>query len=309
MATPYSLWSKSKRKPARVTWVAGDEPELVRDVCMRVRAAITPATVLFASVTPEPDIWSACMQFPLPGQQRLVVVHDAGQLKQLDTLEELLEAIRAMQGAYVLFTGEGWPDAQDAVQRSPAGQVVRCSFTSDEVKARQDKAVWLSARLPGATTEWAHELLDRVDGDFPAAAVVCAKAALCGLSPGQAMHLAAGQAQPPFADLLVLGERKAALRAATVLGREDYGRVTAQLASRLTVMSTLYRVVQDSPTGQPLHKLVPDVPAFLVKRFRKAAPLYSPQRVQAQRELLDIADSAYRRGAKEGVLELLCAGW
>lgn len=295
-----------------MTWLRGTEHDLIREVADYMLESIAPPSsgyaVLFAGETPEPDVWSACMQYPPPGQARLTVVHEAGQLTQAAKMSEVCEAVASITGAHVLFTGEGFEDGQAEVQHSPRGRVINCSFSQDEERAQRDKAAWVAVRL-GGDGVLAREVLELVDYDFSAAAAVCDKVQRCGFGPGYARALASWHGTPPFTDSLVLGERQVALRAAEVLDPDEIGFVIGQLSARLGVMSALYWAVQDGAGGRELHKAADGVPAFLVSRFRKAVPQYSPQRIREQRQLLDVVDSAYLSGIREGVLEALCAGW
>lgn len=284
---------------------------LVREVLGYIQEQVSPPptgnVVLFAGDQPESGIWEACLQYPVPGQQRLVKVHNAGALTQAHRVAEVCEAIAGVAGSYVVLTGDGFEEGQEEVRLSSRGQVIACSWPEDPDRAGQEKTEWLVTQL--GNRELARAVLASTHFDFAAAAAFCDKLRRCGMPPQLALRVVGWSSRPPFADSLVLGERKAALRAAEGLEGEGIGLAIGQLAQRLGIMSLLYWASQDNLTGKELHKAVPEVPAFLVSRLRKATAQYSPQRMRAQRELLDIADTAYRNGARTGVLELLCAGW
>jgi hypothetical protein len=282
----------------------------VRDVAQHIREAVPdPSRVtLFAGDDPEPGIWAACEQYALPGQpQRLVVVHDAQNLKRVDRLAEVAAALPSLGGVHLLFVAPG-SDPPAELQSVSSAQVIRCSLPADEDRAAAERTAWARERLPGIKDSELHELLAAAVDDLSAVAAVCAKVTACGFTYAQAPALAAWQAPKEFADCVLAGERKAALRAAAELPAARAGAVIGQLSTGLTQLGTLYRALDSGKTGRDLHQL-PGVPAPVLRKFRSVAGGYSPRQVQSRRQLLDIADSAWRGGARVGVLEMLCANW
>jgi hypothetical protein len=300
----------------RVTWVCGPEQVLAGDVMAAVRAALPPErverAVFFAGNDAERDIWAACSVIPPAGQERLVVVWDAHKLRRPHELAPLVKAGREAAGAWLAFVSaeddftrgkDGLAPHLAAIRDSRHGQLIRCTAPGGD-----DLLDWAARQWPGLGRNAAHRLVTRAGGDLAAIRDAGAKACatrlteekyidvLCDPWPGE-----------EFAGLLLAGDRQGALAAASVLLPVP-GAAVGFLDSRL---GTLAAIREGQRRGLEPRDITSrfGVPRFLIPQYRDIAPAYGPARVRRCRELLAMADAAWRSGADRGIAEVLAASW
>jgi hypothetical protein len=316
MAT-FTQWNR-KRPLKRISWVCGAEPVLAGEVVQAYRrAALSPAVVLFAGSTPEHEVWDLLLSYPATGG-RLVVVYEADKLKAQAGFEVLATA-QGLETAYSVFVsseadftrtgedGKGELVPHLAVlQASRQAQLVRCCAPGKE----EDLVQFVVAWWPGAGSNFAFEVLRLCGGSLQAAYWACDKARRAGLEPGPAA-LAAVCSEPldeNLADRIIAGDKPRAAQAALRAAYEDTGQLIGLLAARLTMLESLAELLREDGDLRDAGRRLQMNP-YVLRRLSPHAGLYTAARVSRCREVLAIAESAWRAGASEGVAEAVVALW
>jgi hypothetical protein len=311
----YSQWRKSGGG-RRLTWVCGTEIVLINEVIEHTRGLVDDAAWFTAGDDSERDIWAAAFQPLLGTATRLVMVSRAGHLRRWDMLERWLAAApRELPGMWLLLADDR-PDfpRQDGKLAVPAtyirdsrlGQLVKCSPLADE-----DLIEWARVQIPAASRAAVVHLADRTGGDLTAIASLAAKARRAGatsLRPEHIDMLCAEQAGDEFAGELLAQRKSKALLAASQMHPSELGRAIALLVSRLDTVVTL-RAAKAADASRRDMTVKYGVPAFLAARLLPLTASYPPAVARRRREALALADSEFRRGAREGLAEALTALW
>lgn len=320
----FSQWLRAGRPVRRITWACGPERILTGEVAAAVRTALPghERAVLTAGDDSERDIWAACSTYPAdPAGGRLVIVHEAQRLRQVAReLPPLARAGRELASCYLLFlsadpdltmVGAGHEGKRElaphlaAIRDSKGGQLIRCSMPGEDALLE-----WVAGLWPGAGRNIAHHLLVRTGGDLAAVRDACAKASAARLKPSEqnADGLAGENPGDDFTDILIAGSKRQALAAAAGLGHGDIGRAVALLESRLDTLGLLHLAAQRHMDARDISVKL-GVSRFLAERYRKPAAAYGPARVHRCRQVLAVADGAWRSGITAGVPEMICALW
>lgn len=299
----------------RFTWVCGSESVLAQEVVDTIRRLIQPMTVMTfeMGLDSETWMWDACSSAPLGS--RLVIVRQAESAKDWSILPHLIEAGRQLGDSWIVFVSamSDYPKREDGslqdhiaqLRDTSSGQLVRCSKPSEP-----DQLAWVSRLLPGAGKVIASYILARAGGDLQAVRDLCAKAALFGPEPSEALvdALLTEQAAEDFADSLTHLRRVHALSCAGGMTERDMAMAFGLLESRLSLMSVLAPAVRQQMTEHDMRGRL-SISTVLIKRFKQVAPKYDDSRIHRCRQLLVLAESAWREGAREGVAEALVALW
>jgi hypothetical protein len=298
----------------RVTWVCGPEQVLAGDVMAAVRAALPAAgpAVFFAGNDTERDIWAACAVLPPAGQDRLVLVWDAHKLRRPHELAPLVKAGREAAGAWLAFASAEDDFARDSGGLAPHlaairdyrhGQLIRCTAPKDD-----DLLDWAARQWPGLGRNAAHRLVTRAGGDLAAVRDAGAKARATGLTQEKYIDvLCDPRPGEEFAELLLAGDRQGALAAAAG-PMPALGAAIGFLDSRLGTLAAIREGQRRGLEPRDISSRL-GVPRFLIPQYRDIAPAYGPGRVRRCRELLAMADAAWRSGASRGIAEVLAASW
>lgn len=317
MAT-YAQWART-RPVRRLTYVCGTERVLAEEVVALAVAAADDYVPLIAGDDPEEAVWDAASQLPPdPDVVRLVLVRSAQRLRNWDQFPAIAGA-RAELGNVRLFFCSDEDDfayvREDEerqlaphlalIRDSRQGLLVRCGTPSSE--ALLD---WASEQLGGAGKVLADHLLTRTGSDLRAVADVAGKLVLSGITPTrERIDLLAEQAPgATFADSLMLERKPAALLALDQLTEGEAGGVIALLDSRVSTLAVLHDAYVRRMDARDIAVKL-GVGQFLQRAFREVAPAWTPARVTDHRSLLAVADDAWRSGAGEGILEMVCALW
>lgn len=136
------------------------------------------------------------------------------------------------------------------------------------------------------------------------------KAGLAGLSPDQAALdlVCPPAASPGFADQVVAGDVKAAMAAAALIPPDEAGQALALLSSRLTVLSVLSDAARKGVSAQDTAIRL-KIDPYSVKLLRPHAAAYTARKTARCREVLALAESAWKSGARTGILEAVAALW
>jgi hypothetical protein len=308
----YLQWARS-RPVRRVTWVCGPEVVLAREVVAAHRAGANPdqCVTLFAGDTPEREIWDLLLSAP-PGGGRRVVVYGAEELKGISAVAVLAEEDSLATAFVVLvssaadFEREGGALAPHlaALQSAKSAQLVRCCAPSK----LDDRIALVSSWWPGAARGLAHDVLIR-SGNLERAWHACAQARMAGLKPEARMVAVVCPGEPAgdLADLLMAGNRRAAA-AAVRDGAGEAGLLIGLLASRLAVAE---QVADGMRGGLPAREAASRarIDRFVASRVLPYVASYDMARVRYCRRLLAGLESAWKSGARDGVIEALVALW
>ncbi len=313
MAT-FSQWDKTRTLKS-VAWVCGDEPALVRAVLAAYRAAI-PADcqfVLFAGGR-ESDVWDALLSDPLPGFPRLSIVFGAEKLKNLAPVSALL-ADAAADGPRVVFVSAAADFAKDgddlashlaAVKKSRHGQLIRCCPPARS----EDQVNLVTAWWPGLSRNQAWTVLRRCGGSLTLAAGACDKAVRAALAPtGTSIEgVCEAESGAAFADALVQGKKAQAMAAAQQAGHGETGYALAVLATKLGQLGAIHAAQKAGAGPRDLAGRV-HLGRWIVGQLVPYAASYDAARVSRLRELLAMAETWHRSGARAGVAQAVVAGW
>lgn len=186
------------------------------------------------------------------------------------------------------------------------GIVIRCAPPNDD-----DTVAWVQRQAQGRLTELtARHLLARVGGDLATARNVARKLAYFdGHASTQVIDaLVAERSSSDLVDLLIMGDKAAAFRAAAVLPEAEIGMVIGSLDARLDTLTKLHGMLRRrmSPTEIARDK---SVPTFLARLLESVARDYDPGRIVRSRTVLAVIDDHARIGVRTGLLEALVSLW
>lgn len=308
MAT-FSQWMRT-RKVTRVAWVCGAEHALARTVRDAYREAL-PAAEPYVLWGDAPGVWDDLLT--APGTPRLVVVQAAQALKSLDVLPYLLGD--EFDVSYVVFmsseddfrkSDKALVPALAALRDSKHGQLIRCCVPTDPEGQADIVAAW----WPGAGRNVASSLLAACGGSLTGARHAADKAVRAGLAPDvkAISFISPAAVTQGFADMLVRSDRRGAMEAAQSVPDDGLGPVIGLLSSRVTLIPLVRdAIARREQPADTVRRLKAD--AWVLRQLRSYAGDYPPERVDRCRELLAVAESAWRGGAREGVLEAMAALW
>lgn len=290
--------------------MCGSEAILQRDV----REAYGKALPALKSQSLWGDVYGAWdILLTIPQAPRLILVWGAEQLKTIDPLPHLLED--EFDGSFTVFLAQEddfrRADKQltrpmAALRDSRHGQLVRCCAPAGE----EDQAAIVASWWPGAGRNIAAALLTECGGDLCRAWWAADKAVRAGIGPDARVipSICVDSAHENYADLLLAGERRRAMNAAEIIGRDEAGGVIALLAARLSLLPLVRESVQRREAPQDAVRRI-KADAWVLRQLRPHAGDYDPARVVRCREVLAIAETAWRSGARDGVLEAIAALW
>ena len=304
----FAQWQRASRPVRRITWVCGPELVLADEVAAAQLAAVPDVTRLTAGEIPERDVWDRCA---LPGEDRLVLVRAAERLKDPARLVPLVKAARQV-AMLVLVSGEDdFPRGEDglaphlaAIRDCRYAQMVRCTPPKDD-----DLLDWAVAQWPGLGRNDAWRLVSRVGGDLAAIRDAGAKARASGLTEAKYIDVLCEQSPgSEMTELLVTGDKPGALMAARAMLPAAIGATISLLSSRLSTLASIREGQRRQLDTRAICSRL-GVPQFLLARYRDVAVNYPPDRVRRCREILAVADAAWRTGAQGGVAETVIATW
>jgi hypothetical protein len=312
MAT-FWQWHRGKTV-RRVTWVCGPEAVLARLVVDAHRAGAPPdqCAALFAGEVPERDIWDQLLSVPPSGGRRLVV-YGAEKLTAPRNVALLAES-DGLDTAYAVFVSASTDFEKEngalaphlaVLQASKAAQLVRCC----EPSKAEDRMALVADWWPGLSPNLAWDVLARC-GSLERAAQACEQARLAGLDPTAAMVAVVCPAEPggELADLLMAGNKRAAMGAARRAARGEVGAAIGLLAARLLAAEQIGDGMRDGLRPREAASRG-GVDRFVASRVTPHMASYGAERIRRCRLVLVTADAAWRSGAGAGVAESLVAGW
>lgn len=290
-----------------------------------LHAAYVEAVPVLRSVMwagePADAVWDLLLSCPVSTELRLVF--GAEKLPRRERIPLLLED--EFDGAFTVFFSaendfpraaasvgaDGKPHpvlspAMAALRDSRHGQLVRCCAPSKE----EDKAEIVARWWPGAGRNLASELLTRCGGDLSAAREAARKAEYTGLAPVTA-SLALVVPEPAggeYTGFVVAGKRKDAMSAAALLGPDEAGAVLGLLSSRLGTLALLGDAVRKNENVALVARRL-GIDPYWAQQARPYCAAYTADRTAKCRQALALAESAWRSGARTGILEAVAALW
>jgi DNA polymerase III delta subunit len=313
MAT-FTQWDKS-RPLRRVTFLAGPEEVLVREVSDHFAASV-PAS-LKATYWAEPGeqeqaLWNYLVSFP-PSGGRLTYVFNAENLKHWDVAQSLLEPGFDLSYVVFQFNASDFPRQDKKLpeylipfQNSRNAQFVRCSAPAKE----EDTLKLITKWWPDAGMNLASSVFRRCDGELDLIYSACKKAQRAGLPATEeaASLVCESLLSHDFADLVLEGDKILAFQDAENLDHSEVGGVLGLLASRLQLLAQLHSARMRNLSQQETAASM-KLSFFIVKKYWDTAQQYAPSRIHDCEKVLAMAESAWRRGAKEGIPHAVAALW
>lgn len=297
-------------KFTRVAWVCGNEPVLVRTVVSEYQQAL-PSLVPLPMWTGAGHVWDDLLT--VPSSPQLVIVRGAERLRDLARLPLLLAD--TFDGNYAVFVSTEDDFRRDdkeldpglaALRDSRHGQMVRCCPPASE----EDRAAIVASWWPGAGRNVAASLLAACGGSLTMAYHAADRAVRAGISPdGKAIPaLCVTGSHEDYVRLLLSGDRRMAMTAARDVGQDAAGGVIALLASRLALLPLVREAAQRRESPQDtVRRLRAD--AWVLRQLKPYAGDYDPARVARCREVLAVAETAWKSGSRTGILEAVAALW
>lgn len=302
----------------RIAWVCGPEPALVRQVVEAYRAGY-PADGIWALSAAEEtsrDVRDELMSEP-GLSARLIIVHSAEKLADAVLMTMLAEG--GPEGGCVLFVS-----AEDdftriesdgkkvlaphlaVLQAHRHGQLIRCCAPG----RREDQVAMVASWWPGAGLNLGHEVLTLCGGSLTRAWEACDKAVRAHLPPvaRSVQMVCLPEPGDSFADALIAGNKAGALAAARAARRTEVGAGLGLLASRLSMLAAIADALR---TGAEVSDLPgrTRIDRYLLHLLTPHAAAYGADRVARCREVLAMAESAWRAGADTGVAEIVISLW
>jgi hypothetical protein len=313
----YSQWN-IKRPLRPVAYICGAEPALVRQVLDAHRPGPAGTVLLFAGEIGESELWDLVMTVPAASGRRTTVL-GAERLARTEHLAELAAA-DWNDGSYTLFvsneadfpkdpdskTGKGLAAHLVPLRDSKRAQLIRCCAPTSEDAACKLVASW----WPGCGVSLARQLVKACGGQLSVAWQACDKAARAQLPPTPVSLSMVCQATPSgsFADLVMGPDRGAAVAAARQLNHSEIGAAIGLLVARLSTLAVIREGLSQRMDRQDIAAKL-RVDRFLLRMLAPLAPAYNPDRVARCREVLALAETAWRGGATAGVGEVIAALW
>jgi hypothetical protein len=257
------------------------------------------------------ELWDYLLTAPAGPQLHLV--GDAQEIRKLDLLPHLLGD--EFDGSYVVFQAEEDDFRRDgkqligplaALRDSRHGQLVRCATPASE----EDAAAIVASWWPGAGRNIAAAMLTQCGGSLTRAWHAADKAVRAGIAPDVRVvpSICVRDSHDSYADLLLAGDRRGAMNAARLIARDEAGGVISLLAARLVLLPLVREAVdRREPAQETVRRLKAD--AWVLRQLRPHALKYDYERVCRCREVLAVAETAWRSGARDGVLEAIAALW
>ena len=314
----------------RLTYLCGDEPALIQSAVNllvdSMDVGVENYVSLVAGDVPDKDVWAAMNQYALdPTQKRLVVVYNAEKLKSVKHLEDWLNS-RHMPNSYVIMASnlDDWPykmelkegkkvkvyihpDVRDRVVKS--GRFVGCSFPKAE-ESRQRQVAEYITELGTISINDALYLYRRVGEDLGKCRDVMLKASFfSGTVTEKVIDFLAQEAPDENYVKALLSRRVAvAATAARTVPVEKVPAIFGQLESDLFMLNRINRSIKRDQTSNQLATQM-GVHRVQIDSLRDWAKYYDEQRTYGCAQALQASDLAWRRGARDGVLEMLAATW
>lgn len=313
----FSQWN-TKRPLRPVTWICGAEPVLVRQVLDAHRPGPAGAMLLFAGELGERELWDQVMTVPAASGRRITVL-GAERLTRTENLADLAAA-DWNDGTCTLFvsnepdfpkdpgskTGKGLASHLVPLRDSKRAQLIRCCAPSSEEAVIKLAASW----WPGCGLNLASQLVRACGGQLTMVWQACDKATRAKLPATPASLAMVCQATPSgsFADLVMGPDRGAAVSAARQLSHSEAGAAIGLLAVRLSTLAVIRDGLSQRMDRQDIVTRL-RVDRFLLRMLAPLAPAYSPDRIARCREVLALAETAWRGGQTAGVGEVIAALW
>lgn len=319
------LHASPEAKVRRLYWVCGEEVTLREMVLERVKELADVPDFHYHSVvvgpTKEPDVWGLLNQYPAdPLKRRLVIVRDAERLKNMEMLKDWLTTslFRGSRtpGTTAVFLSNAaeWPmdhevATREVLVKSSTALYVRCALPKDE-RDRRKRVQEILCGWGNIDPTHAIILAERVNFDMAEARTVMAKAAYFrGTLNARAIEaLAPVKVEDDIVWSLLGLDKRRASQALQELPDTQVSRVIGALTAHVEVLGRLNGVLTRGLSVRDLSSKM-NISETYARKLLPFAKLYPRKATVHRTLLLNKVDAAWQRGAREGVLEVLVAGW
>lgn len=328
----FHQWRKGLKKnpqPRQITWLCGSETVLIDEAVGIIRDYLGPQPwdeiSLSAGEDSERVIWAATEQHPLGSTPHVVTIRNAEKLQDWDRFIAWIKDRSYNPRTYLILisneervpkTEPTREERRDGVKPQPLphiaaigarGHVIECRpFTSATAHYSVE---WVRAKVP-MRENVARHLMERSDFNLRLVRDLCQKLVVFPGEPTISVinDLLTERPRDSFADALLALDRKTALLALREIPTSDYGRIIGLLDSRLDLASMIHDMqLEHRSPGEIAKAAGPQ--AFLVKDVAPIAKHYDIKRRQSIRKMLATADSAYRQGQTDSIMEALTLFW
>ncbi len=313
------IHAKEGARLRRLYWVYGEE-EMFRILAVRrlKELADVPAhnvTHLSAFDTRESDIWAVLNQHPLDLERpRLLVVYEAQRLEKLERVQAWLKDNQTtrIRSATVIFVSSESEISEEVSEltKSSNAMPVRCALpkNEDDRLKRSREVIQSWGPIEGIA---AGVLAQRVNFDMADAYSVVRKAGMfpnANLTVNAINLLAPRKADQDLTWALVSCQRKKAAEAIPEVPMTQVGRVIGGLSTHVEALSRINATLTSDLSYRETAKRL-QLKEGYVRMLHTHAKFYPRKQAVRRILLLNEVDAAWQSGAREGVLEVLVAGW
>lgn len=314
----FTQWKNyaAKKDIARITYVCGDQPTLVELVLQDIISILEVSQTNLIVVSHSNLVWETASQYSLDLKaNRLIVVRQAEKFDDWEGLQDWISNMRSNPKNYIVFIsnesdapgsfkqGKKISYAEHIELIKSKGKLIKCSMPNDD-----DLISWACSY--GLSRTSAEALVIRTSGSIPEMLNVLKKVHIWDGSPSpKALSLLCDElALDSFADYLIAYDKASAMLALNTMSVEDKLKALTYLDYRLNTVYEISNCVKKRMYDGDISAAT-GIKVYLVKKFRPVVKDYNDRKLKFCRQLIAMADSAMREGARTGVMESLVTLW
>jgi DNA polymerase III delta subunit len=293
-----------REKPTRAYWFYGSESVLIEDAIDLVRRVLKPEVYTrFQADEGELELaWATLDQIPPEGSRSLTLIRGIGDV-DLGPFVNWLED-RVPMTHVILVADDHPPDEVFNLFRS-RGTVMKASLTE---KAKED---YCRLYVPAMDRLTLRYLIEYTGGDVYAMRTCLKKLKMLTPTPNEAIIQAiaeVGTSEEDFVSSLIQMKKAHALKSLEALPTTSYGSIVGLLDSRL---DALHRIHSGLVRGQNARAITAAtmLKPFLVTMLLPHAKHYDRTKARSCARTLAIVDDRLKRGATDGLMEMLVMLW
>ena len=316
--------------PKQITWVCGEEKVLIEQVVSQIQKYLDPMpwnhTRLDAREATPRAIAAELYQHPMGGGPRLVVVRHAEVITDWAFFMDWVPKRSLIPKTYVVFVSDedGVPKIEPTVQErrqgvkahppehiellQKRGTLIECRpFTSATAKY---SPAWVQSMMP-MREPVARHLMERSNFQVRLVRDTCMKLRAAGVTEVTIQHvnqLLAEQPRDTFVDALLARDHKTAYAALRTIPESEYGKLIGLLDARLDLTGLVHDMMIEHAKAGDIARAA-GAQAWLVPEIIPVAKHYNSKRRLEIRQVLALADNAYRSGQTTGLLDVIVSFW
>lgn len=328
----FSQWFKKVQKsptPALCTWLCGDQPvlqeEILDHICAHLDTSSWSRATYFSGLDPEADIWHDIFQRPLPGDKKIIVVRNAGNLARPERLIDFINTRSKDKNTYLVLIDNGnsiprKPPTEEEIhqyRRPPytdyidkiakRGTLVDCrKFTQGTAETAVE---WVMSKV-NVREGVASHLLDRANGDLRVVRDACVLlSAYTGTITVRTVNALFSQVPAEdFVTALMKRDKPTALIALARLEPTEFTKVVSDLDQRLSIAGRVHDLLI---AGNSQSEIARDLGGarIYVPDLLDVAKHYTIKNVLKLRNILATVDGVLRMRYDVGTMEALVALW